>query len=561
MAGPGITRAEFPIPPGGGGGIQEIARPVAAPDYARMYSEAMRDALEPAKFYWQTYAESAKQALEEQQLGETRRSNVAKEADEQAKNDIYRAAHEETARHNIAQEGIDKDRATAEQKRLDIEEQMRLTQARAEASRSALEKIQGDRAQIEIDNYKKQNADEDVVNEFRKKVGEGNYLAGDFYGSKDSPELSSLIAATSDKLQTAYGHKLLEEYEAGQNALGRELTARKTMLNWSTDAKDAFQDKFNEIARNHPYLSAPERFFAAFKEGELTDTRVNTRAGWKTGVARQAYQTAIQGGASDADATAAGSLAESKALEKTKGITLTGDNIATIAEGLVPPVEGEKQADHQAKVAKLTGQLIIEYNRDPEGFMNQLGAGGGGGAGKPGETVEEYAKRLLGPTTTPTTQGSAREELRKAGALPGAGRETAPSAPAAATSAGPGATPKPSATPAAQPLPDWYQAKTPGGPPGRLTPSPGSGAFATGSAREQHEDYSKSLGGQAMDYLQKFAQRPFGIPFQVSPRFEPDSWFNPWPRDEKGNLIKADDGGRPVPGSTAGATVGGGGGG
>src|SRR5262249_49850591 len=99
------------ITPGGGGGAQEIAKPVHAPDYVGMYGEAIRGALEPVKFQWDAYAKSQELSNQLQELGirgramdETIRHNRADEVNKDLDIALRRQDHEENIRKNKADE-------------------------------------------------------------------------------------------------------------------------------------------------------------------------------------------------------------------------------------------------------------------------------------------------------------------------------------------------------------------------------------------------------------------------------------------------------------------------
>jgi hypothetical protein len=554
------------IEPGGGGGIQEIAKPVNAPNFAGMYAEATRAALEPARFYWSTYADSAKQALEESRLQEYTRANLAKEADDRAKNDIEDARSKETIRHNMEDEKQSDRRATAEERRLDIEAQIRdnaakaeETRAKSEAARSELESAQAKKINTQLDmqtdQYKKVQHDQDLFNDFIKKVGGGQYMPTQFYGLNENPYLARIINETSDGMQTLEGHKMLEEYEAGQNALGREVAARREMGGWDQGAKDVFQDNFNKIAREHPELTAPERFFQAIQQGRLEQQRIDLRGKWTTPDAWQAYNNGIQNGLTPVQAMAAGTDAEKDATSKPVPTKLSADDIRTIVTPRIKPNPGESKEDLAARIEQAVAQGVTLQNTRPAEFNQFIKSLYPTTALKPGETpAQAFARSLLGEQATTgggtLSQQESMKKLMRTGVWePPAPTKEFPGGPGVLSTWSPGMIGGP--PPAAAP--------PPGAPP-VVAPTPAPGSIE--ARRSEHEGYVGSLAGKAMDFLKGQAQRPFGIPLTTgsNPRFEPDSWFNPWPRDAQGNMIKEDDGGRPV-GSMAGAVSSGGGGG
>lgn len=430
------------IEPGGGGGAQ-IARPgeSAAPNYVGMYSEATRAALEPAKFMWGMYKDREELSKQQQQLmlrgqelDETKRSNLIKESQTAALQELDRQKEEEIVRHNKADEAraqqqADIDKAKEEYMKPYYEAQS----ARADAETSDLKQKLEDSKKAAED---KKN-DDQVIAEFNKKIDSWGPM--DHYSIEEHPELADVYQSAFRQLKTPDGEKRLSGIIGQNTALGQELARHNEMSGWTKAAHDAFIADYNDWNRGPeaPNISGEARFNRAFAAGADVQSREMEKNGywdakngkWEQGwgdAGFKAYNSFLGSEAAthltrdeaerkamalgrDADEKYKAEIKQKTAAAQSGMAKLKPSDIKDMVQAAIPKKEGESEADYEARTGPyINGAISAEENKigGANEYLQQQQLGGKAvttpGAGQT-NTIDTHAKRLLGePNPSPT---------------------------------------------------------------------------------------------------------------------------------------------------------------
>jgi hypothetical protein len=392
------------IEPGGGGGAQQIARPVAAPNYPDMYARTIQAALEPAKFSWGTYVQSQELADKLQELNlkggeleETRRRNLADEANKALEMTLTSKRYDEEARHNKATEDYysndllfkeDQERETIRHNKADEtraadaerlaekkEEHEETLRASQEADQNALREMHLEQlrtSKMENDNYVH---DLGVIDKF--KMAARAFGPMEHYNIEDNPELQKIYRDALSDIRTDTGKKMFAESTGGIGGLGEELNMQHEKAGFSPEAQSEFRRSYNDGVRDNPGLGHQQIFENAFNAAKRTQANVETRRGW--GMSGKAmYDKAIAAGKDEATAMAAGESANEQEKAGIKSATtFTKRTDAEIAkatqspdnpEGELIQLTGETDADFQVRQARVRKEMheLRDNNQDPQ---------------------------------------------------------------------------------------------------------------------------------------------------------------------------------------------------
>jgi hypothetical protein len=402
---------------------EEVAKPVAAPNYVGMYSEAIKGALAPYDYllnYRKELSEEDERRaqiqnfldehdLKSQELAETHREHVADEAQKRLDNLMQGKKLDEDIRHNQADEATadleaqikgktaqtEADRA-AEEERKDKDESNRLWWAQEETNRENRAKDQRDQndqdlkaktdaAQISKDNadslYLQRNADklkqdsDDRTNDYQVMDELNQFLnhqrPEDIYASRDNPEIQQAIDDARGRLKTTEGRHMWDERVGKDTALGMELDERGKLSRMSPEGKKAFSDAYIKTPSN---MQPQERFNTAMQAANVAEGRYFLKQDWLD-EGNKAYKEAITQNKSPDDAFVAGQTADVaqksgiKQKEETKVdkafLEMVKDSVKKLPSEIQDKTNGEDAYDQRANsIATRIGSLYMQGKKD-----------------------------------------------------------------------------------------------------------------------------------------------------------------------------------------------------
>jgi hypothetical protein len=380
------------ITPEGGGGIQQIARPEHAPNYAALFSDVIRAAMEPAKFSWDMYYQGGELAnkmqemgLRGQELDETKRSNLAKEqqmaldlalrgreADETAR--FHRSTEQyqqgllgnesarikEEGRHNQATEDAASNRLLFDEDQLRSEDALRKIQGAEAAARTQETQTEYKLKQKEIDDRANDDA---VIDKLADKIH--SLGPRDIYNSDTNPEVKEIIQWAYGAVKTPYGHDRVTHMVGSESALGQQVERASKYADFNTAGKDAFLKRFNSNQGPERDETYQQKWDAAFDAGKYANDNENELRKM-TGAGRMAYDSAIHTRKPDGTPTT---------VEEAMGAARTAQLLAEKnAKTKGMPWREKEIADAAKEVGNGDGQLILRTGEDPASEAFQLRA-------------------------------------------------------------------------------------------------------------------------------------------------------------------------------------------
>jgi hypothetical protein len=411
----------------------QIARPVQAPNYVGMYSEAIKGALAPYEYlmnYQKELSEEdyrkaeiqnflAEHDLKNRELSETVRAHTATEAIQNLQRQQEDRRLDETSRHNLVDEAHQKtvderesarDAETARHqnfidlmavKREDL--QKSLDEATIAKSGADTEYLHSEAARIKGEQDRRDN-DQQVMQGFNTWFN--SIKPEDLYNSSEKPEIQRHINETLDKLQTVEGRAQFDHIYGEGTALGREISERKEYNAFTREGKAAFQTNMLNSDKGQP---TQVRFENAMNDGRIANQQAVTRLAWSA-AGTKAYSDAKAKGASDMDAYTAGLTAEEQAQAAIKRKEEKPDpKLVDQWKAAVQKKPGEDETHFEARSSQVAldiemtridqgataaHQKLLEYNR------GQLG-------GATGESAVKKLKQMINaPETGPMELGS-----------------------------------------------------------------------------------------------------------------------------------------------------------
>jgi len=438
MAGEGFGGQIQPVKPVS----EEVGRPTNAPNYAGMFSEAIRGALAPYQYIldWKKAMSEddfrkaeAQNFLDEhdlkvQQLGETRRENVAKEAQAKLAFGLDSAKQQETSRHNQAEEQSQALRDRIDQQAKDEDarwhdmESQRFDAQQAETKRhneadekKAQDELEQkkitDQALIARENAERehqQTLDSEAKLKLQDRADDERTIRDatewvhkqrpqDLYASQDNPEIQQMITDTWSKLKTDDGRHRWEGIMGPATALGMEVDERSKLSAMSPDAKKAFMETY---INTDPNDHQQNRFGEAMFNARQAEERFKVKKLWGTD-AWDAYNKSIathQPGMSAKDieqgAYSAGNTAQEHFMArlkqeekapKTSGYKPSREVMDKV-QAAMPKGKDESADAYDARTS--AEALRIDYLKDtnPTEYQKALDNLGGRGGGQPGST-------------------------------------------------------------------------------------------------------------------------------------------------------------------------------
>lgn len=363
----------------------QVARPVAAPNYPGMYSEAIKGALEPMNYLLNMQKELSEEDyrkgeiqnfLDEHQdkanqLAETTRSNKATEAMTLLERNLEAQRQAEIGRHDLVDEAH-QDRADTELERAHKRDEDLRAQTESEVERAHkaeedqrakdldlrttaqqydIESKQAEsrRARLEGDlmtrKMQEQQQDDDTIDKLN--IFLKDYTPNQIYGSNDNPELQAAIDEARRNTHTSEARQRLDEIIGSKTAIGRENEERIELNHMSTEAKDAFQSNMLRSAPSgmpgETGTPTQQRFEDALTVARNVQTRFEERSKWgDAGIT--AYKTAKADGKDDITAQGIGRMADFSAVTAAK--TKADDKPdASMVKTIVEHLRGPKQKD------------------------------------------------------------------------------------------------------------------------------------------------------------------------------------------------------------------------
>jgi hypothetical protein len=421
----------------------QVARPVAAPNYVGMYSEGIKGALEPYNYLLNMQKELSEEDfrkgeiqnfLDEHQdkanaLAETTRSNRANEAmtalerGMEQQRIVETSRHDqvdetETGRHNAADEALRKqteDEVARSNQAKEVQLQKDLD-LRTEAQKHDLQfkQVQSDAVATQA-RLKQQDLD-DEQNDNRVLDGLSSslkdYSPDQIYSSNDNPELQQLLDDARRNTRTVPGRGRLDDMVGERTALGRENIERIELNHMSTQAKDAFQDSMLSSAPSGPDAPAvptQTRFTNALNTARQVEQRYKEREGDPTGnkpgwtdAGLDAYKQAKADGKDDLTAQGMGRMANFKALTEAKEkVDEKPDSqmIKTIVEhlrGNVPRLDSETDDEaYKERADTINLPKAIKMERDMRLNPNKVDQSAADLARPTINNANDFSKRLL----------------------------------------------------------------------------------------------------------------------------------------------------------------------
>jgi hypothetical protein len=394
---------------------EEVAKPVNAPNYAGMFSEAIKGALAPYQYildYKKAMSEDDYRKAEMQNfldehdikvqtLQEQNREHIAGEAQKRLDYQLATSRELETARHNQADEThqssmdhlesqrleADLGRQKAEERRADAEDQIRIQAEKnheQEEKRKELEEERNQKlrdAEISRNNAQEQEAlarverehqdnlarehDAMVLRDLQSTVRGAN--PRQIWGMDEDQELRKKIKDLHDSFQTDLGRRQGEELISGTSEIGREMSERDELYGMDKAAKGVFRHVINNESPdpNDPrYQKDPdwdkksdtEKFAVAFRAAQQEQKRREEMNQWSP-AAREKYNILDRSGKhSESEAFDAGHnqhLIDQQELKskETPVKEMTGKDLADLA-GAFPRDDKNNESD-EAYFARL----------------------------------------------------------------------------------------------------------------------------------------------------------------------------------------------------------------
>jgi hypothetical protein len=279
----------------------QVARPVQAPNYVGMYSEAIRGALMPFQQLLeeekaqsedslrkaqiqnfldtheenrQTHAETVRSHLADEAMkhlgydldvrkqSEAERHNQADEADAVRRTDLYGRQADETQRHDQAEE----ERQAQQEKELERHNQWMDEQNKRENDlRDEAQKAKQATDAAEISRTTAQAKAITAENEARERDDKvfaeaqdwiKNVTPEQIWSSQDNPEIRSKIDEFTSRMHTKDGRDQLDNLIGGKSGLGQEVSDRKLLNGMSEDAKRTFRETLEGSDKTIPPQTA-----------------------------------------------------------------------------------------------------------------------------------------------------------------------------------------------------------------------------------------------------------------------------------------------------------------
>jgi hypothetical protein len=483
MARGGVGVGPELITPEGGGGIQQIARPEHAPNYAALFSDVIRAAMEPSKFSWDMYYQGGELANKMQELGlrgqeldETKRSNLAKEQQmalemalrnrEAAETERFHRSTEqyqqgllgnesnriaEEKRHNQTQETAASDRLKFDTAKEQNEDLLRKAQEAEIGVRNQETQTELKIKQNELDDRANDDA---VIAKLDKELHK--YGPRDIYNSDTNPELQELMQWANSAVKTAYGHDRVTHMIGKESTLGQQVERQHAYTEFTPVGKDAFIKRFNSNQGPEADETYQQKWDAAFTYGKhMNDNELKRRD--MSGAARLAYDQAIKLGKSEEDAMGAARTAEEifKNSAKVKPITWSVEAIMKAIQptdagggGQLVRIDGESDSDLAVRQSRLmrrmqdasaAGSNAQDELDNENQRVAKLNAAGGTKAPEAAKKEFEGAAAQLKPGATAAAAGATQEQ------------RLGPKPPVTLTTPG---------QPASQAIKDWMSGKT-----------------------------------------------------------------------------------------------------
>jgi hypothetical protein len=356
---------------------EEVGRPTNAPNYAGMFSEAIRGALAPYQYildYKKSMSEDAyhqaqiqnfldEHDIKVQELQEQNREHVAGEAQKKLEYQLGVSKQLEDVRHNKADEAdkdltahlnaqrlqADLDREHAEQRRADTEDQVKIMaqqQHEQEEKRKDMEEERNQKlrdAQISIQNAQQQyhlaqlekdhqdNLDREhdamVLRDLQGVVRDAN--PRQIWGMDEDQDLRKKITDLHNSFKTDLGRRQGEQLISGQSEIGREMTDRDEYYKMSPEAKTVFRHIINnenpdpsdaryQKDADWDKKSDTEKFSIAFTAAQKEQKRRDQMEQWSP-AARESYELLHRSGKhSELEAYSAGEAQHNRDLQDLK---------------------------------------------------------------------------------------------------------------------------------------------------------------------------------------------------------------------------------------------------
>lgn len=410
---------------------EEVARPVNAPNYPGMYSEAIRGALAPGQFLLDTQKELSEEDerkaqiqnwlteadLKQQDLKETTRSHMADEASKALTVQLEGRKVDEEVRHDQASELHDSALADIEKQRMGIEssraeeEKRRDDMADKRATALEQERERADKAKEDYDKHNlqlMQQSHQAYINEQDAKTKELNDAANDkindqnvlerarkwrnehtpeeLWNSGSSPEVQNELNDFRTRLKTQQGRQDFDFLLGEHSMLGKEMEDRKTFDSMGNEGKSAFVSEMNsnkngkDEATGAP-LTIQQRWDRALQQGNKVNWIYQNRMTW-TPKAQQAFDEALHLKKSPEEAYSAGKTVQDqyeKTLHEKAAPGVPGKAALDFYSRLFPPnaATGEDvdSPGYQKRLAQKAADMEKLKEDDPDEYYRQIGGG------------------------------------------------------------------------------------------------------------------------------------------------------------------------------------------
>jgi hypothetical protein len=367
----------------------QIARPVQAPNYVGMYSEAIKGALAPYEYLLNYQKELSEEDLRKAQiqnflsehdlknreLSETIRSHTANEAMTQLERQLNERKETEAERHNLVDEAhqtradereaareAEYERANKfnegmEEKKLNLQSgvddaQIATAHATADWHTSEANKVKLENENVSND----QQVIQDFNNWYAKQKPE------DIYNSSENPEIQEKIDEFAGRIKTAEGRRQFDALHGEGTALGREIAERKELNAMSTDGKDVFQSTLLQSDKSKP---SQLRFEEALEAARPVNAQATERAKWaQPGV--DAYNKTFAATKDRQQAFIAGRTANDlyeKTLKEKAVPQKPSEKAMEFYQKMIPKISGESEEHYTTRSAQKAAE--IEGIEDP----------------------------------------------------------------------------------------------------------------------------------------------------------------------------------------------------
>lgn len=450
----------------------QVARPVQAPNYVGMYSEAIKGALAPYEYLLNYQKELSEEDLRKAQiqnflsehdlknkeLSETIRSHTADEAMRNLQRQLESSKEDEFERHNLVDEAHQKSQEQteaareAEYERANKANELREADREKELERqnafanllatkkqdletslndANIAKTKADTSylQSEADRNKATSDDRDndqkVIQEFT--AWKKTIKPEDLYDSNDHPEIEDKIDDFASRIKTHDGRIQFDELHGGDTALGREIAERKELQKMAPEAKNVFQSTLIQSDKNKPYQV---RFEQAMEAARPVNAQETERAKWSQ-PAMDAYTKAFAATKSRDQAFLAGRTVEEQyqhQLQSKAAPEKPNEKLMEFYQKAIPKLQGETEDHYNERAAQKAMELENLRLNDPvqyqQELQNLMKPGGGTTTGAPPNAADWLKnKGYIGRKAPGTSMISPAEQLTPTSVIPPADQQ------------------------------------------------------------------------------------------------------------------------------------------